>query len=94
MAFVLTSYGLVKLDHLLDKHNPQINTLQKQLFYDETERLDFQESEVHIAFNVESLDGGETKNDPRYVKMLARLFTVKNGVSSEQVLDLHPLIFP
>ena len=90
MAFVLTSYGLVKLNHLLSKHNPQVNTFEKQLFYDETERLDFDQDDLHIAFNVESKDGSETKDDPRYVKMFARLFTVKDGVATEQVLDLHP----
>lgn len=90
MVFVLTSYGSVKLDHLMERHNPLVNAFEKQLFYDETERLDLHKDEIHIAFNVESLNGSETKDDPRYVKMLARLFTVKDGISSEQVLDLHP----
>ena len=64
--------------------------IDKPLFYDESEILNLYKENLRFAFHVESKDGGETKNDPSYVKMLARLWRATNGVATEQVLDLHP----
>ena len=46
-------------------------------------------SGYRIAFSFEGEFDHELKDDPRYVKILARLWTQKNAVKSETILSYH-----
>ena len=73
-------YGTLKFKDLFTKPNPIIN-----IFYKENEMsgvaLNFNGRDFRAAFTVESfLAPIQKKDDPRYVKYLARIYGKKNGV--------------
>ena len=47
------------------------------------------EFDYRIAFSFEGYYDKELKNDPRYVKVLARIRTQTNGEVTEKVLNFH-----
>ena len=49
-------------------------------------RLDLTEAKFNIAFAIEGYIDGQLKNDPRYVKYMARIFTKTNGVDGETIV--------
>ena len=66
-------YASLKFSHLIDKHNPNINSFYQENYYESKEGIDLVERNVKIAFTIEDTYGKKKqKNDPRYVKWLVR----------------------
>ena len=58
-------------------------------FYDYNTRINLYEIDFRMAFSVEGYLDEKIKDDPKYVKLLARMFYKKDGVPSEKILSLH-----
>ena len=86
LGVVFFIYGSLKLTHLIDKHNPSISEIKETNFYDSNERLDLNDFGFRIAFAVESYIEPRLRNDHRYVKYMARVFTKTEGVESETII--------
>ena len=82
-------YASIKLVHLVTRHNPDIAQHRVNYFYGPDKIVDLKESNVRFAFNIEGFLDGETKNDPRYVKYIARNYGKKNGVLFEHLYEIH-----
>ena len=57
--------------------------------YDKTDKLDLNEINYRIAFSFEGESDRKLKNDPKYVKILARAVRRVDNVLSETVLGFH-----
>ena len=82
-------YSMIKLGHLVTKHNPNIST-----FYKDNEMygisLNLNERKFRFAFTVESYrQPKEQKNDPRYVKYLVRYYGKRKGKEFQRILPYH-----
>ena len=58
-------------------------------FYDGSDKLNLNQANFRFAFTFIGKNNYELKNDPRYVKMMARLWTQKDGAKSERVINYH-----
>ena len=74
VGVVFISYALLKFTHLVDKKNPLISELKLNNFYDYSTRVDMNEIGFKMAFTVEGYLDKKIKDDPKYVKLLARMF--------------------
>ena len=73
-------YAILKFTHLVDRHNPVINSFFKENYYESGEGIDLVERNVKIAFTIEDTYGDrKQKNDPSYVKWIVRLEGRVNG---------------
>ena len=86
--FTLTfAFGLVKLQHLLERKNPIVTN--------NTERLEAFDSyslgsdEFMMAFTLHPFTGEALKYDPRYVRWIVRTWTSNEYVKEEKFLPLH-----
>ena len=75
-------YASLKFAHLVDKHNPNMNSFYQENYYESKEGIDLVERNVKIAFTIEDTYGSKKKqkNDPRYVKWLVRFEGLFEGV--------------
>ena len=75
LIIIVTLYGLIKLDHLLNKHNPTINTLtEPQEFDEEINPVNLRDdTNMRFAFSIMDIDAQETLLDPRYIKIITRI---------------------
>ena len=83
------SYAVLKLTHLIDKKNPMISQIRESNFYDFNTRININEIGFKMAFSVEGYLDKKNKDDPRYVKLMARMVYKVNGEAQEKVLKLH-----
>ena len=49
-------------------------------FYDGSDKLNLNQANFRFAFTFIGKNNYELKNDPRYVKIMARVWTQKDGV--------------
>ena len=89
LLVVFIGYATLKLTHLIDKKNPLIAELKETNFYDFNTRVNFNDMGYKMAFTVEGYLDGKIKDDPRYVKLLARMFYITDGETHEKILSLH-----
>ena len=89
LIVIFIGYATVKLTHLLDKKNPLIAERKQNNFYDSSTKVNFNEIGFKMAFSVEGYLDSKIKDDPRYVKLLARIFYKTDGREHEKVLALH-----
>ena len=85
-------YGLLKFDNLVNRVNPTITFSEElQEFDDEMTILNLRDdTSTRFAFSVRTINDNRTLLDPRYVKMITRLYTEdSNGNSSEQMIGHH-----
>ena len=66
-------YSLTKLLQLMSRHNPQIASFEERGLLDSSLVFNFNDRDWRFAFTVEGFLDKQTKEDPRYVKGLARL---------------------
>ena len=93
LIIIMTLYGLIKLDQLVNKIDPTITTVsEKQAFGDEIMPINLRdETNMRFAFSIADRNDAETLIDPRYVKVIARVFTNNfNGTNVEHVVELKP----
>ena len=86
-------YGLVKFDQLLNKRNPTVTTFEeRQEFEEEINLVNLSDdADLRFAFSIMDHKSEETLLDPRYVKVIARVFTkFANGTETELVVGHHP----
>ena len=74
---------------MLDRTYPFLQEIKVSEHYDKTDKLDLNEINYRIAFSFEGENDSKLKDDPRYVKILARAVRRVDNVLSETVLDFH-----
>ena len=89
LLVVFIGYALIKLTHLVDKKNPLIAEMREKNFYDYNTRISLKEIGFKIAFSIENYLSSKIRDDPRYVKVLARVFYKIEGRQTEKILTLH-----
>ena len=89
LSVVFIGYASLKLTHLMDKKNPLIAELKETNFYDFNTRINLNEIGYKMAFTVEGYLDSKIKDDPKYVKLLARMVYITDGKAHEKVLTLH-----
>ena len=89
LLIIFCGYSLLKLTHLKNKHNPRIGEITEHNFYDYTTQIDLDEIGFKMAFTVEGYLDSQIKDDPKYVKLMARMFYKTDGKQSEKILNLH-----
>ena len=90
---IMALYGLIKLDHLLNKQNPSITTLEEHKeFEDEINPINLRDdANMRFAYSILDAQEEESLLDTRYVKIIPRIWTTfANGTQTERVLDHHP----
>ena len=65
---VLIAYGMIKLLHLLDKHNPNLAQYTETNVFDFNDRLNLNDIDFRFAFTIEGYLDHEMKDDPKYIK--------------------------
>ena len=89
IGFMMLMYAGIKLSHLLSRHNPNISSFIERNILENTDVINFRDSQNKFAFAIEGYLDYEWKNDPRYVKLIARNKGRKNGVWYEEVFEHH-----
>ena len=84
VCFILASYATIKLIQVLSKSNPNVSQFVDEMHYDYSERVNLSDIDFQIAFTVEGYFDKKQRNDPRYVKYMARLRGTEDGVSYER----------
>ena len=51
--------------------------------------VNFEDYDLHFAFNVEGYLDNQVKDDPTFIKYLVRLYGKKDGVTYEKILNYH-----
>ena len=74
LTIVFLGYALVKFEHLIEFKNPDVTEFQENNFYDYQTSIDLNAIEFKFAFTVEGYLDQKIKDDPKYVKLLARIF--------------------
>ena len=77
---VMLVYSLTKFSQLMRRHNPTVASFNEQGAIDATTIFNFRDNNIRLAFTIEGFLDNELKVDPRYVKLLARLWHKRNGV--------------
>ena len=79
MFFFCMIYATLKLIQLLGRDNPNVTKFLENNVYDYRDKLDLNEAKFRIAFSVEGFHDRKVRDDPRYVKYLARLYGRRDG---------------
>ena len=91
IIFTAIAFALVKLQHLLEKHNPTVNIFSRENAFDETEiwRAEDQR-DFMMAFAVtEANNFRDVKDNPKYVKWFAILMHNESGNQSPTGISMH-----
>ena len=89
LGIIFFSYALLKLTHLMNKKNPLIAEIRESNFYDYHTRININEIGFKMAWAVEGYLDGKIKDDPKYVKLLARIVYKTDNKKHEKILSLH-----
>ena len=88
MIFALTLvFGLLKLQHLLLRKNPLINTNIMPLPMLTT--YDTNQAKFKMAVSAESYDTGAGISDPRYVRWVVSYVQRRNNVFNNKIYPMH-----
>mgnify|MGYP001626560797 CR=1 FL=1 len=79
LSVVFLGYAAIKLTHLIAKKNPLIAELKENNFYDFNTRVNLNEIGYKMAFTVEGYLDNKIKDDPKYVKLFARMVYITDG---------------
>ena len=83
-------FACTKLVHLLERHNPTVNTYTRADSYANDEKLSLKDFSFMMAFTVENYFTQETLNDPRYTKWYAFLSVGKDSVVKPREVSVYP----
>ena len=72
---IVTVYGVSKFIHMLNKRNPNLASWVDTGAIDQDFVISFKDTPIHVAFGIEGYIDHELKDDERYVKIFARLYT-------------------
>ena len=81
IIFTTITFAMVKLGHLLEKHNPTVNIFTSENAFNEKEIWRAKDQkDFMMAFAVtDALDFSDVRDDPNFVKWLALQWPIKNG---------------
>jgi len=86
---IMMIYAAIKLVRLVSHANPNITTFEEFDVFDSSEVLNYRDQGLRFAFAVEGYWDEELKNDPKYVRTMARLVGKRKGVYYEEILNFH-----
>ena len=89
LVLIIFIFATIKLQETLDRTYQFSQESKAYNYYDNTDKLDLNEINYRIAFSFEGESDRKLKDDPRYVKLLARAVRKVNLVLSETILSLH-----
>ena len=72
---IVTVYSLSKFIQMMSRHNPNIASWIEHGAIDQDVVINFRDAPMRIAFGIHGYIDHELKDDERYVKIFARLFT-------------------
>ena len=93
IIIIMALYGLIKIEHLLNKHSPTITGLVEPQEFDEqmSPVSIYDDTGMHFAYSIMSTGYTKSKLDPRYVKIITRVYTsFANGTATERLIGHHP----
>ena len=88
--YITFLFAVIKLSHMLSRHNPIVNTYLERDVYDEHFEFDIQDEDLMVAFTLEDYNTLITKNDTRYVKFFVQYSNMTNGDRAMHEIGLHP----
>ena len=86
---IMLLFAVIKFNHLVAKHNPNIAQVLQKNTYDENDRFVPVDENFMLAFTLEDYLTGEVKDDPRYIKLIARIATQTGGESNDFEIGFH-----
>ena len=89
LLVLILFYSNSKISDFVQKSSPIIRDLILTEYYDEFDQYNLNEVNYRLAFAFEGENDSKLKNDPRYVKMIARFWHRKNAVKGETILNFH-----
>ena len=89
VIIILVFYGSLKFSQMVTRAQPQVNDTILPSHLENSETLNLNEINFKFAFTINNFQTGVTKDDPHYVKWIARLWIKKDGVESERILKHH-----
>ena len=89
LIFILTfSYATSKMIDLSQKKDPFITQSVVKDFYNPSKGLNLNQANFRFAIGATNFSS-EAKNDPRYIKWIARLVYFQDGEEKEKVFPVH-----
>ena len=88
MTLVFT-YAVIKGIHLAQGSNPIMSEVMIPGYHSPTDMINLNEINFRMAFTIEGYLERKRKVDPKYVKLLARLYGEKEGKYFQRMLDYH-----
>ena len=89
--YILTLwFASLKAIILVNGTNPNISVVRQLNHFSANEIVNLNEINYRLAFIVENYAVKETKYDSRYVKYIAKIWTEKDGKSTNTQLPLYP----
>ena len=82
-------YGSFKFLHFILRCNPKLGEYEEVDAITSEERFNLSALNLPFAFTVEGFLDNETKDDSKYVKSFARMFSRSEGVETETLIDFH-----
>ena len=89
ILLIMLLYAALKFIQLIEKDNPSVSESHIDGYYNSGDHLNLTDIDFRFAFTIEGVFGRESKIDPRYTKLIARLRGSKNGTQLETRLGYH-----
>ena len=89
IIIVMGMYGSFKFLHFLLRSNPVIGEYKELDAISSEQRFNLRALNLPFAFTLEGFLDNETKDDTKYVKSFARMFSRQEGVETEMLIDFH-----
>ena len=86
---VILLYTVSKVIDFAEKRSPIVRDLVLKDYFDAFDQYNLNQANYRIAFAFEGENDSRLKDDPRYVKMIARFWHRKDAIKSETILDYH-----
>ena len=89
IIYVTFLYATLKLQHLLSKHNPSVNTFLVRDALSENEIWSGEDQDFQLALTIVNFATGEVKNDPKFVKWYGEFIDLSNGNKTLSEIPMH-----
>lgn len=89
--YTIIMYAALKLTHLLDRHNPNINSYTNRNAFEYSDEFEMGSQGFRMAFGVERHKTREVLDDPRYVKWYAAAIDWDDAKGRQvKEIPMHP----
>ena len=89
VSLVMLLYAFIKFNHMMAKHNPNISQVLQKNHFTENERFVPLNENFRFAFTLEDYLTAEVKDDPKYIKLIARIASQTGGESQNREIRYH-----